>query len=498
LLPGIAHTVRSTAMTHSLYAGVGQREITRTASGRNVRDPLYAKVIVFDDGATRLALITMDVVAIGGICDISDDFLPTLRQRLEEKEIGILPGRVIVNASHTHPPGRIVCDEDELVARVVAAVCDAVGSLIPVTVGTGSTRAPGLSMNRNLRLADGRLWTIRHTNPSPTEEAIEGLRPNDPEVGILRVNRNDGTPLAILYHFACHLLFGNPQGDITANFAGIASGLIEEVAGREVTAFFLQGCAGDIIDTTFKDLRRWRDIEPLGQRLGLAVLRELPRITAGPGPLRHVTRTVELPRRTDFAPRTRALEAEQRELLASLRFTTLNFESFLPLYLQHRLNPRHPSADAYSYLNAEAEGSDLPRAMDRFTGELVNSYLKNLRTMERLTHLQDDLATIARHEAINREAGGNTASAELHALQIGDFVLLTAPIEILSEVGQNIKKRSPHPHTFVSGFTNGYLHYGPPASDYPSGSYEVTECFLAPEWQAIFETEAAGMLRKLG
>lgn len=49
----------------------------------------------------------------------------------------------------------------------------------------------------------------------------------------------------------------------------------------------------------------------------------------------------------------------------------------------------------------------------------------------------------------------------------------------------------------MAGFTNGYLHYGPPAAAYGQGGYEVTECLLAPEWQALYEKTAAGILARL-
>src|SRR3989304_5357819 len=50
-----------------------------------VLDRLYAKALVLDDGKTRLAIVTIDCVAIGGICDIGDDFLPKLRARIENE-----------------------------------------------------------------------------------------------------------------------------------------------------------------------------------------------------------------------------------------------------------------------------------------------------------------------------------------------------------------------------------------------------------------------------
>ena len=76
-------------------------------------------------------------------------------------------------------------------------------------------------------------------------------------------------------------------------------------------------------------------------------------------------------------------------------------------------------------------------------------------------------------------------------------MLITAPIEVLVEVGLNVKKASPHKHTFMAAFSNGYMHYGPPAADYDKGGYEVTECLLAPQWQQIYEKKANEIIRRL-
>ena len=49
----------------------------------------------------------------------------------------------------------------------------------------------------------------------------------------------------------------------------------------------------------------------------------------------------------------------------------------------------------------------------------------------------------------------------------------------------------------MAAYSNGYIHYGPPAADYDRGGYEVTECLLAPEWQAIYERKANEIIRRL-
>jgi hypothetical protein len=60
-----------------------------------------------------------------------------------------------------------------------------------------------------------------------------------------------------------------------------------------------------------------------------------------------------------------------------------------------------------------------------------------------------------------------------------------------------VKRASPYTHTFVAAFSNGYMHYGPPAAYYDLGGYEVTECLLAPEWQQLYEAKAQEVIRRL-
>jgi hypothetical protein len=183
--------------------------------------------------------------------------------------------------------------------------------------------------------------------------------------------------------------------------------------------------------------------------------------------------------------------------LQSLQSTSLNFRSFLPLYLKQQLNPDFQADYPYAYLQAEKIGNNTPREMDKVTQGLTSKYLRNIRAMERLALIQDDISTLRKHKAINDESGENTIAAEVMGIKIGDCVLITAPIEILTEVSLNIKKSSPHKNTFMAAFTNGYMHYGPPASYYDKGGYEVTECLLAPGWEELYTKTAKEIIAKL-
>lgn len=486
-----------------LRAGVAKSDITFRGKGAVIKDPLYAKVLVLDDGRTRVAIVAMDTTAIGGrkiSCRILDDggeeFLPRLRRRVQ-RELKIPGGNVLVNASHTHPPGRLLCDDQEQVDRVFDAVNRAVRSMVAVRVGAGAGYEDRITINRDLRLKNGRHWTIRHSNPCPPDEEVAGVGPIDPEIGILRIDRLDGRPLAVVYNFACHPLFGDAQGALTANFPGVASRVIEENLGHGAMALFLQGAGGDIIDVLFKDFNVPRDIEPIGAVLGLSALKAWRNVRTGDARLSVVSETVQLPRRTDIPKRIAALEREQTDLLESLRGTTLNFKAFLPLYLKHILSSNCPADYSYRYLQARKIGDADRAAMDGLTRRLVDKYLRNIHAMEKLARIRENIDTLKKHQAINRASGAATIPAEIQGIRIGDCVLLTSPAEVLVEVGLNVKQASPYRHTFVAAFSNGYVHYGPPAAAYAKGGYEVTECLLAPEWQRIFEKKAKEIIRRL-
>src|SRR5687768_15121114 len=83
-----------------LLAGVARVDITDHAAGP-VNDPCHARALVLKDGGTTAVLITVDAVAIGEIGRIGNGFLAMVRGQLE-KELGIPPKGVIINASHCH------------------------------------------------------------------------------------------------------------------------------------------------------------------------------------------------------------------------------------------------------------------------------------------------------------------------------------------------------------------------------------------------------------
>jgi len=474
----------------TLRAGVARIDITNPRT-LPVRDRLFVRALVLRSGETTAVLITVDAVAIGGIGPIGNEYLDRVRGRLG-KELGVPSTAVVVNASHCHG---IVCDDME--EKTVAAVRLAMGSLVAVKVGAGSGHEDRIMENRRLRLKSGREVDVRHAYSLPPEEEVVGAGPVDPQIGLLRLDQLDGTPLAVVFNFACHPIMGLPGGENTADISGFACKTIEETLGG--VALFVQGCGGDINPIRYKDASQPRDAEPLGTRLGVSAMRTLRQIgCASDAPLRIVAEKIGLPR-ADLTRDIARLEAELIRLTGSLQGTTLDLKSFLAVLVRHDLSPDFPAGPSHRYLHEKKMGRDDLEQLDTTNRRDIQAYRNNIHTMEALTRNQTNLALLRRHQKDSQAAGFRPMEVEVMGLRVGDFSLVTFPGELTAQIGLNIKAAAKRPNNFVAGYTNGYIFYTPTAEQLKNrgGAQEDSDCLVAPEWQALFEKTAQGVLEKL-
>ncbi|MEN6494402.1 MAG: hypothetical protein ABFD16_08925 [Thermoguttaceae bacterium] len=492
LLAPLAAADAAEQATPSLRAGVAKVDITNPAAVAR-EAPLYARALVLSEGDTTVVLITVDAVAIGEIGPIGNDYLATVRSQLEQ-ELKIRPANVLINASHCH--GQVCSD---VAQRTVQAVQEAWKNLAPVNVGAGSGREDRIMENRRLRLKSGREADVRHAYSLPPDEEVAGIGPVDPEIGVLRLDRKNGQALAVVYNFACHPIQGVPSGGNTADLTGFASKVVEDHLGDGVVALFVQGCAGDVNPVTYKDVGRPRDAEPLGNLLGLSTLAAARKIACQESaPLRIVSETLPLPR-ADHAPRIASMQAEQTRLLKSLKGTSLNLKTFVPLFVKYSASGEFPSYSSHAYLHDKQIGRDDWARLDAENRRNMEQYIQNIHTMEELTRVQANLALLEKHQARNAAADSRTIDIEVVGLRVGPFVLVTFPGELSVEIGLNIKQKSPHPQTFVAGYTNGYLYYAPTEEQLKNAgcAQEDCDCLLAPGWQNLFENKVADVLQKL-
>ena len=196
--------------------------VLRKGLSEGVHDHLYARALVLDDGAVRIAIVSLDVAGI------TKETLDLIGARVE-RLAGIPPAMLMVNSTHNHTTPNIlesVPPDLELYAGYMAeqaagAVFEAVDHLEPASAGFAWGNLPGVTVNRQY--------------PD---------RPVDTAMGVLRIDRPDGSPLARAINWACHALCVGGQYLLwTSDFPGVACELVEDVDPGCV-CLFISGAGG--------------------------------------------------------------------------------------------------------------------------------------------------------------------------------------------------------------------------------------------------------------
>ncbi len=272
-LPSFAATLRAGTAKVDITPPAGEQlwgyeDRVKPATG--MLDPLFARVLVLEAGDTRLAIVTLD---------LGRSFGPPEIEQLREsaRKTGKI-SCLLVAASHTHSAPAIADEyrngppawERTALERIEHAIEQAAAGLTEARIGTG-TGVAYIGHNRLRLNADGSVsWFERNLTRVPTA-------PVDPTVTVLRIDRSDGSPLAILTNYACHpVVFGSDNLRYSADYPGVMNRVVEQKFGAGTLSFFLQGAPGDInpyyaVTPLEEGPVKWRDWT--GERLGTEAAR---------------------------------------------------------------------------------------------------------------------------------------------------------------------------------------------------------------------------------
>lgn len=236
-------TVKVTPQKLLWMAGYAARK--KPAEGK-VQD-LFAKALALqDEQGNKLVFVTLDLIGVPQL------MRQAVAQRAE-KEFGLPPAHLVMNASHTHsgPSLRTTpltdADKDNPKAKdlweytqklqndLVGLIGKAIKEMQPARLTWNKARC-GFAMNRR------RDYTLPPEHPN-ANKAPNPDGPVDHEVPALRIEAPDGTLRATLFGYACHntsLGFYNWCGD----YAGFAQEYLQEHRPG-FTALFLMGCGAD-------------------------------------------------------------------------------------------------------------------------------------------------------------------------------------------------------------------------------------------------------------
>jgi len=235
-----------------------------------IRDPILAKCLVLDDGVDRVAILTLDLIACEGAA------VDEAYAKAQAMGLATAKDAVLACASHTHSgPGTITSRmfwqlaamdlyqsqvRDGVTSGIARALVEAERALAPARLGSGLTNLRGISKNRRTGVS-----------PVFTRDSI------DDELGVVRVDRPDGTPLATVYNYAIHgLAYWADNHRYTADLMGDASRFIEANGGG--VGLFANGAEGDIAPDRGLGSTDPQRSQVLGERLGQAVMALRPQI----------------------------------------------------------------------------------------------------------------------------------------------------------------------------------------------------------------------------
>ena len=228
-----------TPETSQWLLGYGARQ------SEGVHDRIHHRIVAMDDGKRQFFLVSSDLAAI------SPAFYEQFCRELEQ-ETGITSQQVWWTLTHTHsapevgPPGLVGImlpnryehepnpEYSEMVkARLVEGVREARSRLEPARLGvtTGHSMA---NINRRAIDVDGR--------------ASLGMNPEGPvdrQIGLIRLDRADGSPLVLIVKYAMHgTVLGSENLLISGDAQGIVAEYVEEKLGAPM--LYVNGAAGNI------------------------------------------------------------------------------------------------------------------------------------------------------------------------------------------------------------------------------------------------------------
>jgi len=401
----------------------------RTDVSLGVHDPLYARALYLDDGATQIALVVCDLIGIGS-------FLSARARELIAERPGVPPANVMISATHTHagPAGVRGRGEpvlaEEIARKVAGAVRVAERNAVEGVLKYGHTGLSSIAQNR--RFPAG---------------------PIDHRLDVLAADTRDGLNIATVARYGCHATtLERDNLEITAEYPGEACRTIERIIGGPTVGLFFNGACGNVnpawIAQDYSEVRRLGTV--VGARAA-ALSQELR-----PLGLNHQAHNIRWEELT-----TRPVDAGVL-VQGPLRTASLVFEA------PYRQGPDDETlAAALEALEAEYRA-----ARDRGATDEERRAIAARITMARMERVA--LARTRNH--------GPTRTEEVQAFALGDNLHLVAlPGEVFIETGDEIREKSGLENVLVVAYANDYPGYFCRPEAYTEGGYEPGTTPFSPE-----------------
>ncbi len=406
----------------SLKAGTATSNITpplgtaipggfRPRYAQNVDDELLAKALVIDNGSTRIALVTCDLIAV------TKKMVDVAKQRITDR-CDIPPEHVMVNATHTHTAVAIAnllgVDEDTdytdwVPLKIADAVELALLRLAPARVGFASISEVRITFNRRWHMKDG---TVRMNPGIENPDLVKPTGPIDPELVMMYVETEDGTPISAVANFSLHYIGTDNGSALSADYFGHFDRLMRRYLGETCVSLLWNAASGQINNIDFSGQTKWT-------AGGHAQAKKMANVLAG-----------------HFITEMQFMEM-QETLQLSGRLETLKFARKQITDKDLQVAEEVLSVETGTYDGYETGpfswvvGQPIPK-------NLVDIYALECQRLAKLP---------------------KQMTAPVQALRLGEAAIVALPGEVFVETGLNIKSKSNAKPIFLVSLANGYIGY---------------------------------------
>ena len=384
----------------------------RPRYAENVDDELFAKAVVIDNGTTRIAIVTCDLIAI------PEKIADAAKARIADR-CDIPAAHVMVNATHTHTAVAIAdllgVDEDPgytewVPLKIADAVELAVWRLKPARVGFASVDEERITFNRRWHMKNG---TVRFNPGIENPDLVKPTGTIDPELAMMYVEAtDDGTPISAVANFSLHYIGTDNGNALSADYFGHFDRLMRHYLGNTCISLLWNAASGQINNTDFSGRTKWT---ASGHQQAVKMANVLA------GHFIVEKQLMEMHEALDLSGDLATLTFQRKEITAE------DLE-----VAEQVLSVPQGTYDAYeSGPFSWVVGEPIPQA-------LVDVYAHECQRLAKLP---------------------TQMSAPVQVIRLGEAAIVALPGEVFVETGMNIKSKSDANPTFLVSLANGYIGY---------------------------------------
>lgn len=428
-----------------LTAGAAQIDITpglgahlcgyfHDRQATDILDPLHAKAIVLANGDTTLGFVICDLIVVPG------DVVDAAKAMIAERH-GIAPENVLIAGTHTHTGPAIVGaletpTEEGYGEWVAPRIADAFTLALEHMQPAQMARASGSCPGE----VHNRRWhmkdgTVRMNPGHQNPDALRPAGPTDPQLGLMILRTPERTPIAALGNLSLHYVgvSGN-HNVICADYFAAFGRALNRCAGASFVCPMANGTFGDVNNI---DATR----PPRTSLHATHQIERVANVVAG-----EAWRAWSSLREDDF----------RDDVALGAQLTRVNFPA------------RYPTDEELAAARALYQGGG-----------------------------EHDSEWVYARELVLLAEEPREWTVPIHALRIGDLGITGLPGEVFTEIGLDIKARSPFAQTMNIGIANDTVGYVATDRALDEGSYETRLCrhVRAPKGTARLwaDTAVAGL-----